>query len=250
MLLTLHLLPNQALNDNDVPAYNGTIPVTLEFSFPQGFNVTGCEIQLTGRTPGDSVYASIVQSESVPFKFIDHHRDGPALVFSMTGVVTEGSGSDTGSTTSTTLSTVSLPTASSTSSLDRGATTTSTQTQTSSAEPISKEESKAGASLGATALAGIGAGAGVAVVAIAAICFFFFWRARQKGRKGAADADEPAPNSVSEHKEAKVKVEELHGQAVAERGELYSPEKPQELGSGTQRHEIGGGRSMERIELP
>ncbi|KAK3339478.1 hypothetical protein B0H65DRAFT_552204 [Neurospora tetraspora] len=70
-----------ALNDNDVPAYNGTIPVTLEFSFPQGFNVTGCEIQLTGRTPGDSVLFTdrIIHFVSGPRSHNDEHTNANKL---------------------------------------------------------------------------------------------------------------------------------------------------------------------------
>lgn len=71
----------------------------------------------------------------------------------------------------------------------------------------------------------------------------------QKSGRGAADADLPGQISVSKYKEAKVKVKELHGRAVVDRAELYSPEEPPKLGSKTERHGIGGGGSVERSEL-
>lgn len=185
-LLTFNLLLNPALNDHSIPTFNGTRPVQLYFDIPEGFNVTICTMRLGGRTKGDPVYASIVASDNVPFKYVNRHRDGPALIFSLTGVVTEGTDTGAGSTTSTILSTVSSPTASSsTSSLGQGATatTTGTQTQTNSAGPISKEESNSGTSLNPTALAGIGAGAGVAVVAIARHLFLLLLESKIEERK-------------------------------------------------------------------
>ena len=264
--LTPALIPPPVMNDKSAPLFNATLPVKMTFYVDErNFNMSHCKVSLTGRTPGDPVYASIVSSPSVSFIYVTHERPWGSLTMGISGSVNNTEVKSGSTSSSSTLSSTisSSPTSFPSSSIDQGTTATTGifgDNQPLPTDPLptpNAEESKPGPSLGPTALAGIGAGAGVAVVAIAAICFFFFWRARQKkgSKKQAADADESeTPASATEHrKEAKVKVEELYGEAAANRGaELYSPEKPQELESGTmERHEIGGGaRSVERIELP